>query len=962
VRLLLPLSIIVLLALSCVFSLTASASVSSLKGPHDWMDGYSLVLLSTDDVRTFVSARDAVQASGARVAVAIPNRVILGWVPPELSPRISALPGVKGVFTEPVPEAMLDGMDEVTLAGVRFFNSVVSGQLKEEMERTEQEGKGPGFTPLIDDDFQPPRTDIDAYLQNLRSIGFNTDKEIMRLSGINPSLITLGNSDNMVGSVTVTLFFVESDGSGPDPNTYTWAPGATSTTVSNATAGLSWWSSQAAAYGKSVSFTVHYYPGTDVRCQTGYEPILHSSYDTRYWVEEIMASFGYSSGSHIDRVNAYNTWARSNYGTNWAYSAFIEYNPWPAADRFTDGYSAWAYVGGPYLNALYRSFSWPFDVLFSHESGHIFYACDEYYQAGYGGCTSCGECYGRGIDNGNCEYCNPQAVLCMMRNNDKILCAFTPGQVGWLNEPIVKYYSHVINDPTGNNNHAADPGESVTMPVTLKNWGLPVTSVSATLSTSDSYITITSNYSAYANMALNGTSTSSTPYAFSSSPSTPSAHVVTFTLTIIGTGYDTTATFDVRIGEAPILLVDDDAGASYENYYKAALNANSYTYTNWTVQTQGSPPLSELNKRDVVIWFTSLEAYLTLDGQDERSLQDYLNAGGTLFFSSQDYLSERFQTFAKNYLHVQNFTPDVWSSSETGVSGDPISSGMNLAMSYPFDNYSDDITPGTNASGTLINSTSNPGALRYPALGTAPYKVVFFAFPFEAIANGTVPNDRATVMKRVVDWLLAPQDYQPPAIAVTAPNGGEEWDVDSEHQITWIASDNNTVDSVNIYYSTDGGATFPYTIATREANDSTFTWIVPDTPSDSCILKVVAYDQSLNEAEDVSNAFFSIKSIADTKPVPEIARFGLYQNHPNPFNPLTCIEFSLGERARVTLRVYDISGKVVKTLVQETMPAGRHAATWNGGDESGRPVASGIYVCRLEASGKTAMRKMAVLR
>lgn len=945
--------------------LLAHAAVFAL--PEDsawgWTDGYSLVLLNTDDLRTFISVRDAIQANGARVAVAMPNRVILGWVPPELSSTISALPGVQGVFTQPIPETLLGETDEVTLAGVRFFNSVVSGQLKTEMQRLQQaapaEGES-GFKPLIDDMFDPPATDIGAYLENLRSIGFNTDREVMRLSGVESPLGALGNSDSMVGTVTVTLFFVESNGS-IDPDTYTWSPSALTTTVTNANTGLSWWASQATSYGKTVSFTVYYYPGTDVRCQTGYEPILHPSSDTRYWVEAIMANFGYSSGSHIDRVNAYNTWAKSNYGTNWAYSAFIEYNPPPAGTAFTDGYSAWAYRGGPYTNLLYRSFSWPFDVVFTHESGHIFTACDEYYQAGYGGCTSCGLC-SHGINNGNCEFCNSQSVLCMMRDNDKVLCAYTPGQLGWLEGPIVKYYSHVINDPGGNNNGIADPGESVTMPVTLKNWGLPVTSVSATLSTTDPYITISGNYSTYPNMGLNATATSNTAYAFSSSPSTPVAHVATFTLAVEGAGYDTTATFTVRIGEAPILLVDDDAGSSYETYYKDALTANGFTYANWVVKTQGSPPLSELNKRKVVIWFTSFQVTTTLTGTDETNLTSFLNAGGSLFFSSQDYLSERFGSFAQNYLHVADFGMDVASDSETGVLGDTISNGLSLSMSYPFGNYSDDITPGANAGGIFMNSTSNPGALRYPALGTAPYKVVFFAFPFEAIANGTAPNNRATVMKRVVDWLLAPQDYQPPSVAVSAPNGGEEWEVDSEHSITWIATDNVRVDSVSIYYSIDGGMSFPYTIATGEPNNSSLSWVVPDTPSDSCVVKIVAYDSSLNEGEDVSNALFSIKSITGVRDVPEIARFGLMQNHPNPFNPLTNIEFSLSEDARVTLRIYDVTGKVVKTLVAATLPVGKHGVAWGGEDESGKAAASGVYVCKLEANGKADMRKIVLLR
>ena len=551
-----------------------------------------------------------------------------------------------------------------------------------------------------------------------------------------------------------------------------------------------------------------------------------------------------------------------------------------------------------------------------------------------------------------------------MRDNDKVLCAYTPGQLGWLEGPIVKYYSNAISDPGpgGNNNGAADPGESVTMPVTLKNWGLPATGVSATLSTTDPYITISSNYSTYPDMGLNGTGTSSTPYAFSSSPSTPAAHVVTFTLTIVSTGYDTTATFTVRIGEAPILLVDDDNGATYETYYKDALNANGYGYANWVVKTQGSPSLSELSKRKVVIWFTSLQATVTLTGVDETNLGNYLNAGGSLFFSSEEYLTERFETFAHNYLHVQDFVMDAISSSETGVAGDTVSNGMNLTMSYPFGNYSDDIFPDANSRGIFINSTLNPGALRYPAVGTSAYKVVFFAFPFEAIANGTAPNNRSTVMKRVVDWLLAPQDYQPPSVAVSSPNGGEEWDVGSEHAITWTASDNVRVDSISIYCSLDGGSTFPDTVAMGLPNTSSYNWLVPDTPSDSCVIKVVAYDNSLNEGMDVSNALFAIKSITGIEGAPKVAGFGLMQNHPNPFNPLTNIEFNLSETARVTLRIYDVSGKLVKTLVAETMSDGLHRVVWRGDDEEGRGAASGVYVCRLESNGRKDIRKMVLLR
>lgn len=936
-----------------------------------WTEGYTLVLLSTADARSFAAARDAIQATGARVAVAVPPGVVLGWVPRGVEAEVLSVPGVEAVHRTPVSDAAVEDLrrrDETNAAAALFFNSVASGAWRQELLTRRHEslfspaGEPLEREPLINDSFEPPELDLDAYFENLKSVGYDAAGEKERLSGGGSVLEALGNTDDMTGTVTVTLFFVESDGS-MDADTYTWGTSALNSTVSSAVSGLTWWVDKASTYGKTLSFTVYYFPGTDVRCQTGYEPILHPSSDVPYWVSEIMASFGYSSGSHYDRVTAYNTWARSNYGTDWAFSSFIEYNPYPAAASFTDGYAAWAYFGGPYTNLLYRSFSWPFNTVFSHETGHIFQACDEYYEPGYGGCMSCGLC-SHGINNGNCEYCNPQSVPCMMRGNDDALCAYTPGQVGWLSGPIVKYLSHTIQDPAGNNNGMLDPGESVTMPLTLKNWGLPVSGVSATITTADPYVTITGDYSDFSDMILDQTATCVSPYAFSAAAGTPSAHVATFTLNITGSGYDTTASFDIQIGLEPILLVDDDNGYTYETYYQDALTAAGYGYYYWNVNTKGAPALSELTKRDAVIWFTSLERDLTLTGLDERNLTAYLNQGGALFLSSQDYLMERFEDFAQDMLHVTAFTEWTASSTETGVAGDPISDGMSLGMSYayPLMNYSDDITPDERSAAVFMNDTGYPGALRFPAVGTAPYKVVFFAYPFEAIADGTAPDDRATVIDRVMEWLMLPQDHQPPAVEVTSPNGGEEWVSGTEQEITWVATDNVHVDSVSIVCSYDGGFSFLDTVAVREQNDSTYAWTVPATPSDSCAVKVVAFDSWLNWAEDVSDGLFRIPAPRDTSEVPPVAMFGLYQNYPNPFNPVTSIAFSLDRDCRVSLRVFDVSGRLVRTLVDGPRESGMQAVSWDGRDYSGKPTASGVYSYVLEREGKTEARKMVLLR
>jgi hypothetical protein len=83
---------------------------------------------------------------------------------------------------------------------------------------------------------------------------------------------------------------------------------------------------------------------------------------------------------------------------------------------------------------------------------------------------------------------------------------------------------------------------------------------------------------------------------------------------------------------------------------------------------------------------------------------------------------------------------------------------------------------------------------------------------------------------------------------------------------------------------------------------------------------------------------------------------------PNPFNPTTTIRFDLDRASPVDLRIYDIAGRRVRVLAAGAHAAGRHRTTWNGLDDAGRPVASGIYLCRLETPGFSATGKLTVMR
>jgi hypothetical protein len=106
--------------------------------------------------------------------------------------------------------------------------------------------------------------------------------------------------------------------------------------------------------------------------------------------------------------------------------------------------------------------------------------------------------------------------------------------------------------------------------------------------------------------------------------------------------------------------------------------------------------------------------------------------------------------------------------------------------------------------------------------------------------------------------------------------------------------------------------------------------------------------------------------------------FALYQNHPNPFNPVTSIQYAVGGRqmkaagsgprtadnpsTHITLKVYNILGQRVRTLVDEDKPVGTYRVIWDGTDDKGEGVASGIYLYQLRTEGQTLTRKMLLLR
>jgi hypothetical protein len=90
--------------------------------------------------------------------------------------------------------------------------------------------------------------------------------------------------------------------------------------------------------------------------------------------------------------------------------------------------------------------------------------------------------------------------------------------------------------------------------------------------------------------------------------------------------------------------------------------------------------------------------------------------------------------------------------------------------------------------------------------------------------------------------------------------------------------------------------------------------------------------------------------------------YALYPNSPNPFNPATTIRFDLPRAGQVKVRIYDVSGRLVRTLVDEVLPAASHVQQWDGRDDAGQQVSSGTYLLRLETNAYVRAQKMLMVK
>ena len=185
-----------------------------------------------------------------------------------------------------------------------------------------------------------------------------------------------------------------------------------------------------------------------------------------------------------------------------------------------------------------------------------------------------------------------------------------------------------------------------------------------------------------------------------------------------------------------------------------------------------------------------------------------------------------------------------------------------------------------------------------------------------------------------------------------------------------MLGENADITLINDSWTVHSGKAYP-TIGHFKTKDGSIYWTGTD--KDGNFYKLDASDPDLMERLKALGdpnidwdhvAAAQDKSSAAEKPEPNALPDGydLKQNYPNPFNPTTTIGYSLPESRHVRLDIINIQGQVIKTLVDGDVGAGEHSIVWNGDDESGARVASGIYLYRLKAGEYSVSKKMTLLK
>jgi hypothetical protein len=241
-------------------------------------------------------------------------------------------------------------------------------------------------------------------------------------------------------------------------------------------------------------------------------------------------------------------------------------------------------------------------------------------------------------------------------------------------------------------------------------------------------------------------------------------------------------------------------------------------------------------------------------------------------------------------------------------------------------------------------------------------------------ADRNLPANNGLNVDTIVDYCLqrgffTPGQYELPAISHT-PLG--DTPLPGPYPVVATATSPSGIAAVSVHYGTNGQITGSAPL-TPTGNPNEYAGEIPDLGVGVTVnYYLVAENNAVpvhlkhthpRPAPEGLRHVFAVKGAAGVAgPAAAPGRFVLAQSAPNPFHPLTTLTYSLPGRGPAALRIYDAAGKLVRVLVEETQDPIVHEVRWDGRDQAGRGLPSGVYLARLEAGGRSAALKLVLMK
>ena len=376
----------------------------------------TFILLTNNNEAQLAEVKSFIKSSDGRIVHTFPQQALIARVSTTAVSQLATLPGVAAVLTQAIELSSLDVYGPQARGYAAVWNNLIAPQAPLDIGLMSQEQPNPEPEhAFIAPDLPAPGDD--------------------QLSLAADASVTPGyfqTSEYLAGSVAVGVILVESNGT-VDPSTENWTADEKQLVFNEIVAGLNWWADLEPRANLSFVYDDHF----SNPLPTGVEPIARSYSHQQYWIADAMNGLGYQATSYFAAVRNYNNALRQSYQTDWAFTIFVVDSSADVDNRFSDGYFAYAYLGGPFMVMTSGNNGYGpnnMDAVAAHEMGHIFYALDQYHGS-YQICTHRSGYLN--IENQNSQHGTCASnVSSIMRGQThpytaKALDPYAAGQVGW---------------------------------------------------------------------------------------------------------------------------------------------------------------------------------------------------------------------------------------------------------------------------------------------------------------------------------------------------------------------------------------------------------------------------------------------------------------------------------------------------------------------------------------------------